>query len=111
MLPNQNFHKFFKKRKFVAKNSKICPKNTCLLPSKIGLGMWKMRKEKPKWRIITTYHLANFLAKFVEKKKSFYYFIYIYIYYFILFFLEISSLSKTLPCRPGISEMTIYTNW
>jgi hypothetical protein len=29
----------------------------------------------------------------------------------INFFLEISALSKTLPCRPGISEMTMYTNW
>jgi len=51
MLGNQNFHKIFYKKNFkkkiVAKTPKICPKNTCLLPPKIGLGMWKMGKENP----------------------------------------------------------------
>jgi len=27
------------------------------------------------------------------------------------FFLEISALPKTLPCKLGISKMTMYTNW
>ncbi len=37
----------FSKKKFCFKNSKICPENTCLLPPKIGLGMWKTGKENP----------------------------------------------------------------
>ncbi len=105
MLTNQNFHKFFKTRKIVAKNSKICPKNTCLLPPKNWARNVENEKRKPKRRIISIYHRANFLAK-KNKINHFFHFKIKYI-----FFLEISSLSKTLPCRPGISEMTIYTNW
>jgi len=77
-----------RKKKIVAKTPKNCPKNTCLLPPKIGLGMWKNGKRKPKWRIITIHHWANFLAKL---------FFLLHFFHFknkINFFLEISTLSK-----------------